>query len=132
MLNHIVLQGRLTKEPEMRTTGSGIAVTSFTLAHDRDFQKDAVDFVDCVAWRQTAEFVSKYFHKGQLAIVSGRLQSRDWTDRNGNNRKAWEIQCDNVYFGESKRSDGYAGGEPQYTPPKAPDVVVDDDEELPF
>ena len=132
MLNQIVIQGRLTKEPEMRTTNSGVAVTSFTLACDRDYQRDAVDFIDCVAWRQTAEFVSKYFHKGQLAVASGRLQSRDWTDRNGNKRTAWEVQCDSVYFGESKRSDGYAGGEPQYTPPKAPDVVVEDDEELPF
>ena len=135
MLNHIDIQGRLVKEPEMRTTNSGIAVTTFTLAHDRDFQKDAVDFVDCVAWRQTGEFVSKYFHKGQLAIVSGRLQSRKWEDRDGNKRTNWEIQCDNVYFGESKRNDsgdGYSAGEPQYTPPKKPDVIADDEEELPF
>jgi len=132
MLNHIVLQGRLTKEPEMRTTNSGVIVTSFTIAHDRDFQKDKTDFVDCTAWRSTGEFVSKYFHKGQMAVVSGRLESRDWTDRDGKKRTSWGIQCDNVYFGESKKSDGYAGGEPEYTPPKKPDVYVDDDEELPF
>ena len=132
MLNTVSIMGRLTKEPELRTTQNGISVTTFTLAVDRDYQKDAVDFFSCTAWRQTAEFVSKYFHKGQLAVVSGRMQSREWKDRDGNKRIAWEIQADNVYFGESKRSDGYAGGEPQYTPPKAPDVMVDDDEELPF
>ena len=112
----------------MRTTNNGTTVVSFTLAHDRDFQKDATDFVECTAWRATGEFVSKYFHKGQLAIVSGRLESRTWTDRENKKRTAWSIQCDNVYFGESKKSDGYAGGEPQYTPPKAPDVIADDEE----
>ena len=134
MLNHIVLQGRFVKEPEMRTTNSGIPVTSFTLAHDRDFQKDATDFVDCVAWRATGEFVSKYFHKGNLALVSGRLQSRTWEDRDGKKRTSWEIQCDNVYFCERRNDagEGYSGGEPQYKPPKKPDVMIDDEEELPF
>lgn len=127
--------GRLTKEPEMRTTNNGTPVTSFTLACDRYFQKDAVDFIDCTAWRSTGEFVSKYFHKGQLAVVSGRLESRTWTDKENKKRTSWDIQCEHVYFGESKRNDsgeGYSVGEPQYTPPKKPDVVVDDSEELPF
>ena len=132
MLNHIDLMGRLTKEPTLRTTQNGTSVTTFTIAHDRDFNRDQTDFIDCVAWRQTGEFVSKYFHRGQMAVVSGRLQSRNWTDKDGNKRTAWEIQCDNVYFGDSKKSDGYAGGEPQYTPPKAPDVIVDETGELPF
>lgn len=132
MLNHIIIQGRLTKEPELKTTNSGKTVTSFTLAHDRDYQKDAVDFIDCTAWLSTAEFVSKYFHKGQLVFVSGRLESRTWTDRENKKRTSWYIQCEHVYFGESKKSDGYAGGEPPYVPPKAPDVIPDDEEELPF
>ena len=104
MLNHIDLQGRLTKEPELRTTSSGVTVVTFTLAHDRDFQNNEVDFVECTAWRSTAEFVSKYFHKGQLVIVSGRLQSRSWTDRDNKKRTAWGIQCDNVYFCEKKNA----------------------------
>lgn len=110
MLNHIVLMGRLTRDPEMRTT-SGTAVASFTLACDRDFtSRDTgereTDFVDIVAWRGTADFVSKYFHKGQMAVVSGRLQIRNWTDKEGNKRRSAEVVAENVYFGESKRSDG--------------------------
>ena len=134
MLNHIDIQGRLTKDPELRATQSGTSVVTFTLAVDRDFQKDTTDFFSCVAWRQTAEFVSKYFSKGQLMVASGKMQSRKWQDRDGVNRIAWEVQVDNVYFGDSKKSDGYAGGEPSYTAPKAPDVIPDyqDDGLLPF
>ena len=109
MLNHIVIMGRLTRDPELRRTGSGIAVTSFTVAVDRDFgPKDGgekeTDFIDCVAWRNTGEFVSKYFTKGSMAVVSGRLQIRGWTDKDGNKRRSAEIVADNVYFGDSKRS----------------------------
>lgn len=107
MLNHIVIMGRLTKDPELRTTQSGVSVTSFTLAVDRDFKnKDSgeksTDFIDVVAWRQTAEFVCKYFSKGRMAVAEGRLQIRDWKDRDGNNRRSAEIVADNVYFGDSK------------------------------
>lgn len=110
MLNHIVLMGRLTRDPEMRTTASGTAVASFTLACDRDYKAEGgereTDFVDIVAWRGTAEFVSTYFRKGQMAVVSGRLQIRNWTDKEGNKRRSAEVVAENVYFGESKRSDG--------------------------
>ncbi len=111
MLNHIVIMGRLTRDPELRYTQSQTPVASFTLAVDRDFaNRDSgerqTDFIDCVAWRQTAEFVSKYFQKGSMAVVSGRLQIRDWTDREGGKRRSAEIVVDNVYFGESKRRDG--------------------------
>ena len=105
MLNHIELQGRFTRNPELKTTGTGISVTTFTLACDRDYSKDAVDFVSCVAWRQTAEFVSKYFAKGQLAVVSGRLQSREWKDKDGAKHVAWEVLCDNVYFCEKRKEE---------------------------
>lgn len=115
MLNHIVIMGRLTRDPELRRTGTGIAVTSFTVAVDRDFApKDGgereTDFIDCVAWRSTGEFVSKYFTKGSMAVVSGRLQIRSWTDKDGNKRRSAEIVADNVYFGESKRSEQRSGG----------------------
>ena len=108
MLNHITVMGRLTRDPEMRTTQSGVSVVSFTVACDRDFGgrdggERQTDFIDCVAWRSTGEFVSKYFHKGSMIVVSGRLQSRKWQDRDGNNRTSWEINADNVYFGESRR-----------------------------
>ena len=111
MLNHIVIMGRLTRDPELRSTQSGVSVASFTVAVDRDFGgrdggEKQTDFIDCVAWRQTGEFVSKYFHKGSMIVVSGRLQSRKWQDRDGNNRTNWEIQADNVYFGESRGSSG--------------------------
>ena len=110
MLNHIVIMGRLARDPELRRTGSGIAVTSFTLAVDRDFApKDGsereTDWIDCVAWRQTGEFVSKYFTKGRMAVVSGRLQIRNWTDKDGNKRRSAEVVADSVYFGGSKRRD---------------------------
>ena len=107
MLNHIIVMGRLTRDPELRRTGSGVAVASFTLAVDRDFTgKDGgekeTDFIDCVAWRQTGEFVSKYFAKGRMAVVSGRLQLRSWTDKDGNKRRNAEIIADNIYFADSK------------------------------
>ena len=109
MLNHIVLMGRLTRDPELRYTQSQTPVASFSLAVDRDFgrgEEKQTDFIDCVAWRQTGEFVSKYFQKGSMAVVSGRLQIRDWTDRAGNKRRSAEVVVDNVYFGESKRREG--------------------------
>ncbi len=108
MLNRIIIMGRLVRDPELRTTQSGIAVTSFTLAVDRDFKsrdnsEKSTDFIDVVAWRQTAEFVCKYFTKGRMAIAEGRLQIREWKDRDGNNRRTAEVVADNVYFGDSKR-----------------------------
>ena len=117
MLNHITIMGRLTRDPELRRTGSGIAVASFTLAVDRDYSpKDGgervTDFIDCVAWRQTGEFVSKYFTKGRMAVVSGRLQIRNWNDKDGNKRRSAEVVADNVYFGDSKRDD--QGGSSSY------------------
>lgn len=108
MLNHIDIMGRLTRDPELRRTASGVAVTSFTVAVDRDFSKETekeTDFIDCVAWRSTGEFVSKYFKKGSMAVVSGRLQIRTWTDKDGNKRRSAEVVADNCYFGDSKRSD---------------------------
>ena len=118
MLNHIVLMGRLTRDPELRYTGSNIPVASFRIAVDRDFGRGEngekqTDFIDVVAWRQTGEFVSKYFAKGSMAVVSGRLQMRDWTDRDGNKRRSAEVVADNVYFGESKRSREESGGAPR-------------------
>ncbi len=115
MLNHIVLMGRLTRDPELRRTQSGIAVVSFSLAVDRDFTsresgEKQTDFIDIVAWRNTAEFVAKYFSKGRMAVVSGRLQIRDWTDREGGKRRSAEVVADNVYFGDSKRDGDSAGG----------------------
>ena len=109
MLNKIVLMGRLTKDPELRRTGSGTAVTSFPLACDRDFKSQSgdkdTDFIEVVAWKNTAEFVSKYFSKGRMAVVEGRLQIRDWTDKAGNKRTTAEVVADNVYFADSKRSE---------------------------
>ena len=114
MLNHIVIMGRLTRDPELRRTGSGIAVASFTVAVDRDYGgrdggEKETDFIDCVAWRQTGEFVSKYFTKGRMIVVSGRLQIRSWTDKDGNKRRTAEVVADNVYFGESKRGNSEGG-----------------------
>ena len=122
MLNHIVLMGRLTRDPELRYTQSQVPVASFRLAVDRDFggrdgSERQTDFIDIVAWRSTAEFVSKYFTKGSMAAVSGRLQIREWTDREGGKRTTAEVVADNVYFGESKRRDG--GDAPR---PAAPSV----------
>lgn len=113
MLNHIVVMGRLTRDPELRRTQTGNAVTSFRVAVDRDFKSQSgereTDFIDVVAWRSTAEFVSKYFAKGRMAVVEGRLQIRDWTDRDGNKRTTAEIVANNVYFGDSKRDGDYNG-----------------------
>ena len=108
MLNHITIMGRLTRDPELRRTGSGVAVASFTVAVDRDFGgrdggEKETDFIDCVAWRQTGEFVSKYFTKGRMIVVSGRLQIRSWNDKDGNKRRTAEVVADNCYFGDSKR-----------------------------
>ena len=118
MLNHIVLMGRLTRDPELRYTQSQTPVATFSLAVDRDFggrdgSERQTDFIDIVAWRSTAEFVSKFFTKGSMAVVSGRLQIRDWTDREGNKRRSAEVVADNVYFGESKRSREENGGAPR-------------------
>ena len=118
MLNRIILMGRLTRDPELRHTQTGTAVASFSLAVDRDFRnrdsgEKGVDFIDIVAWRSTAEFVSKYFTKGRMAVVEGRLQIRDWTDKDGGKRRSAEIVADNVYFGDSKRDGaGDFGGAP--------------------
>ena len=110
MLNHIVLMGRLTRDPEIRRTGSGVAVTSFTLAVDRDFKSQDgqkhTDFIDVTCWRNTAEFAAKYFAKGRMAAVSGSLQIRKWQDKDGNNRYSAEVVADNVYFADSKREGG--------------------------
>ena len=108
MLNRIIIMGRLVRDPELRTTQSGTSVTSFTLAVDRDFKsresgEKGTDFIDVVAWRQTAEFVCKYFTKGRMAIAEGRLQIREWKDKDGNNRRTAEVVAENVYFGDSKR-----------------------------
>ena len=158
MLNHITIMGRLTRDPELRRTGSGIAVASFSLAVDRDYSprdggERETDFIDCVAWRQTGEFVSKYFTKGRMAVVSGRLQIRSWTDKDGNKRRTAEVVADNVYFGDSKRdsdsgssytgnSYGNYGSAPAapaysgYSAPSAPAsdfaMLDDDDAQLPF
>ena len=140
-LNIIVLQGRLVRDPEMRTTQSGVAVASFTLAVDRDFGgrdggEKQTDFIDCTAWRHTAEFVSKYFSKGRMAVVSGRLQIDNYTDNDGNKRKAAKVIADNIYFGDSKK-DGTTGGQSDeassFTPGPSGFVTVDvDSGELPF
>lgn len=118
MLNRIIIMGRLTRDPELRHTQTGTAVASFTLAVDRDFKdkstgERSTDFIDVVAWRQTGEFVSRYFTKGRMAVVEGRLQIRDWTDKDGGKRRSAEIVADNVYFGDSKRDGaGDFGGAP--------------------
>ena len=158
MLNHITIMGRLTRDPELRRTGSGVAVASFTVAVDRDFGgrdggEKETDFIDCVAWRQTGEFVSKYFTKGRMIVVSGRLQIRSWTDKDGNKRRTAEVVADNCYFGDSKRdSDGgssYGGNSyggnysapsgnfggyaaPASAPASDFAMLEDDDAQLPF
>lgn len=114
MLNHIVIMGRLTRDPEFRATGSGTSVANFSVAVDRDFTgKDGgekeTDFIDCVAWRKTAEFVTKYLRKGSMVVVSGRLQIRTWKDKDGNNRRTAEVVADNIYFGESKKNNADGG-----------------------
>ena len=138
MLNTSTIMGRLTKDPELRRTGSGVAVTSFTLAVDRDFSdrttgEKETDFIDCVAWRSTAEFVQKHFTKGKMAVVTGRLQSRNWTDKDGNKRRTAVIVADRVYFGDSKK-DGFPTADPvEYPTAPGQDFPVDeDDSSLPF
>lgn len=131
MLNKCFLLGRMTKDPEIRRTNGGTAVTSFTLAVDRDFKTNGekeTDFIEVVAWRNTAEFVSKYFSKGRMAIVEGRLQIRDWTDKNGNKRRTAEVVADNVYFGDSKKENKE---EPEYKQADLADIS-EEDGELPF
>ena len=142
MLNRILLQGRLTSNPQLRHTQSGTPVASFTLAVDRDFKdkgtgEKATDFIDIVAWRQTAEFVSRFFTKGRMAVVEGRLQLRDWTDKEGNKRRSAEVVADSVYFGDSGREDGgYTTPRPARQPVDVPGpgryTEVDDDDEFPF
>ena len=159
MLNRIIIMGRLVRDPELRTTQSGTSVTSFTLAVDRDFKsresgEKSTDFIDVVAWRQTAEFVCKYFAKGRMAVAEGRLQIREWKDKDGNNRRTAEVVAENVYFGDSRRDgaeSGYGAGAygnagyganaaPAYGAPPAYGAgessgfaeIADDDGDLPF
>lgn len=160
MLNRIVLMGRLTRDPELRRTQSGTAVVSFSIACDRDYAAQGAeretDFIDIVAWRGTAEFVDKYFSKGRIIVVAGRLQIRNWQDKEGNKRRSAEVVADNVYFGDSKRdsadggfnqSQGYAQSFNQIPQPQQPayqapqnvsaassdfSMLSDDDPELPF
>ena len=153
MLNHITLMGRLVADPELRRTGSGVAVTTFRIAVDRDFApKDGgerkADFITCVAWRQTGEFISKYFTKGRMIVVDGRLEMRDWNDRDGNKRTTAEVIVENAYFGDSKRDNdngsSYGNGGNSYggntyggySAPSAPAsdfaMLDDDDAQLPF
>ena len=131
MLNKVIVMGRLVRNPELRRTNSGTAVASFTIACDRDFKSDGgereADFIECVAWRNTAEFVSKYFTKGRMAVVSGRLQTRNWTDKEGNKRKATEIVAESVYFGDSKREELQS-----YAAPQESFAELPDDGEIPF
>lgn len=135
MLNTIAIMGRLTADPILRRTQSGVAVASFTLACERDFAAQGetreTDFIDIVAWRYTAEFVDKYFSKGQMAVVTGRLQIRNWEDKEGNKRRSAEILADHVYFGEAKR-DKTTQGEPQYDPQGGFSEIEDIDTTLPW
>ena len=147
MLNKIFIMGRLTRDPELRRTQTGTPVASFTLAVDRDFKDKSTgerttDFIDVVAWRQTGEFVSRFFNKGRMAVVEGRLQIREWTDKDGNKRRSAEVQADNVYFGDSRREgDGgfsapaYGSAPSGYSAPAEGDQFAElsgDDGELPF
>ena len=135
MLNRIVLMGHLTRDPELRRTQSGTEVTSFSLAVERDFKSQSgekeTDFIEVVAWKGTAEIVSKYFSKGRMAVVSGRLQIRDWTDKDGNKRRSAEVLADSVYFGDSKKDSGSQAKAPVDV--SADDFSeVEDDGQLPF
>lgn len=154
MINHIVIMGRLTRDPELRRTQNGTSVAGFSLAVDRDFKdkstgERATDFIDVVAWRSTGEFVSRHFTKGRMAVVEGSLQIRDWTDKEGNKRRSAEVIADNIYFGDSKRDGGsgrqesYSGGDGGYSAsaggyPVQPDLdsefseLTTDDGDLPF
>ena len=136
MLNKVFVMGRLARDPELRRTLSGTAVASFTLAVDRDFKDKStgergVDWINCVAWRQSAEFVSRYFTKGRMAVVEGRLQVSEWTDRDGSKRWKTEVVADTIYFGDSKAA---APGQPA-AEPTAPAYTAEsdvDEGELPF
>ena len=146
MLNKIFIMGRMVRDPELRRTQTGTPVASFTLAVDRDFKdkstgERATDFIDVVAWRQTGEFVSRFFTKGRMAVVEGRLQIREWTDKDGNKRRSAEVQADNVYFGDSKSAGGdntaatpssYGGYAPQQTTAGGFSELTEDDGNLPF
>ena len=147
MLNRITIMGRLVRDPELRRTQAGVSVCTFTVAVDRDFQsrdsqEKQTDFIDVVAWRQTAEFVSKYFAKGRMIVVDGSLQSRKWQDKNGQNRTNWEVIANNIYFGDSKRDNnggdtGYGAPLQDYAPteqgaPSSFAEIDDEDGELPF
>ena len=140
MLNKIILMGRLTRNPEMRQTASGTSVASFTLAVDRDFKSQdgekETDFIDIVAWRNTADFVSKYFSKGRMAVVEGRLQIRSWTDKDGNKRRNAEVIADNVYFGDSRKDDSDGFGISYDAQPEVKSQgfadIYDEDNDLPF
>lgn len=140
MLNKVFVMGRLARDPELRRTQNGTAVASFTLAVDRDYKgasgERETDWIDCVAWRQSGEFVSRYFTKGRMAVVEGRLQIRDWTDNNGNKRRSTEVMVENIYFADSKNAKpGEAATEraPNPAPPPKQEYTdMDDQEELPF
>ena len=137
MLNRIVLMGRLVRDPELRRTQAGKAVASFRVACDRDYAPQGgereTDFIDVVAWGNTGEFVSKYFSKGRMAVISGRLQMRNWTDKDGNKRISAEVVADSVYFGDSKPSGGgSASGKPTMANADDFPELTDDDGELPF
>ena len=143
MLNRIILMGRFVRDPELRNSQSGTPVTSFTLAVDRDFKsrdsgEKATDFIDFVAWRGTAEMICRYFSKGRLAVVEGRLQIREWKDRDGNNRRTAEVVTENIYFADTKKTDGAKSGAtaPDYgePPPEGGGFreIDDEDGELPF
>lgn len=139
MLNHITIMGRFTRDPELRHTQSGTAVTSFTLAVDRDFKdkntgESATDWISCTAWKGTAEFVSRYFRKGRMAVVDGRLQTRSYQDRDGNKRTAVEVVADHVYFGDSKKKES-EGNAPEDELPETDSQdfsEAEDDGDLPF
>lgn len=129
MLNHITIMGRLTRDPELRQTANNVAVTSLTVAVDRDYgngNDKQTDFINCIAWRNTAEFVSKYFKKGSMAVVSGRLQNREYDDKNGVKHTVSEIVVDNIYFGDSKKNNAETKTEPKFEEYKP------DDGDLPF
>ena len=139
MLNHITIMGRFTRDPELRHTQSGTAVTSFTLAVDRDFKdknsgEAVTDWISCTAWKGTAEFVSRYFQKGRMAVVDGRLQTRSYQDRDGNKRTAVEVVADHVYFGDSKRKESEGNALEDELPEDKPQAFADveDDGDLHF
>ena len=140
MLNHVTIMGRMTRDPELRQTGSGVSVANFSLAVERDYTSKGTneretDFIDCVAWRGGAEFVSKYFRKGSMAVVSGRIQTSKWVDEDGNNRKKFEILVESIYFGEGKKKDNSSGSgsyDGDYSSGSFKELDDGDDGELPF